>query len=466
MSVSRESRAKGKLIVVANRLPVRIVGQGKERKLEPTDGGLVTAMSSALKKRRSSWVGWIGRSGPAPKTARLGLTQIVPVAISDGEVDAFYHGLSNRTLWPLYHDAVRTPQFEHRWWAPYVDVNERFAKKAVAGSSAGDILWVHDYHLQLVPQMARQLKPKLRIGFFMHIPFPPEELFAWLPWRREILDGLLGADVVGFQTHANAQNFSRVARHFTDAQGTDTELEYEGRTIRVGTFPISIDFKSFEKLAASPAVIRRAMEIRRNVGPSRKLILCVDRLDYTKGIEPRLLAFENLLRRGQANVEDCVLIQIAVPSRERVREYLETRMQIERMVGKINGDFSEPGREAVDYFRRNVSREELVAFYVAADIMLITPLRDGMNVVAKEYVACRTNHTGVLILSELAGAARELRQALLVNPHDVESITAALIRALHMTKEESQQRMAVMRTIVRRHDVHHWAKNFFRALER
>ncbi|MBI3835335.1 MAG: trehalose-6-phosphate synthase [Planctomycetes bacterium] len=459
-------RRNAQLIVVSNRLPIRIIGTGAKRRFEPGDGGLATALGSLLEERPCNWIGWLGRPGPAPRKIRLNGMQVIPVPISSAEIDAFYHGFSNRTLWPLYHDVIRTPLFEHRWWPPYVDVNERFAAKAIAEARRGDILWIHDYQLQLVPQFARRLRPDLRIGFFLHIPFPPEELFAWLPWRSEVVEGLLGADVIGFQTHANAQNFSRAARKYTDAEGTDTELHYQGRTIQVGSFPISIDFRNFEELARSPKVLLRAKEIRQHAGVGRKLILCVDRLDYTKGIEQRLLAFEQLLERREASVDDCVLMQIAVPSRERVREYTETRTRVERIVGRINGEFSEPGIIAVHYFRRNVSREELVAFYVAADIMLVTPLRDGMNVVAKEFVACRTDHNGVLILSELAGAARELRQAIQINPHDVEDITAALVRALHMHKEESRQRMVVMRTIVRRHDVHHWADEFFQALKK
>lgn len=455
-----------KLIVLSNRLPVRVVGRGSARRTLPADGGLATAMMSAVGRTDCTWIGWMGAAGRFPRQAKVGNLQIVPVGITDSEMDGFYHGFANRTLWPLYHDAIRTPQFEHRWWQPFVDVNWRFAKAAAQVAKAGDIVWVHDYHLQLVPQMLREMKPKLRIGFFLHIPFPPEELFAWLPWRRQIIEGLLGADVVGFQTYANAQNFSRAARLYTDAEGKDAQLEYQGRTVRVGSFPISVDFQAFDGLAKSPKIQREGQEIRRRIGATRKLILCVDRLDYTKGIEQRLIAFGNLLRRGNAKVDDCVLMQIAVPSRERVREYIETRTRVEQIVGRINGEFSVPGRVAVHYFRRNVTRDELVAFYLAADIMLVTPLRDGMNVVAKEFVACRTDLSGVLILSELAGAARELRQAMQINPHDVEDITAALDRALHLSKKEMRQRMTVMRTIVRRHDVHHWAEEFLRTLNR
>jgi trehalose 6-phosphate synthase len=324
-------------------------------------------------------------------------------------------------------------------------------------------VWIHDYHLQLVPSMLRQLRPDLRIGFFLHIPFPPEELFAWLPWRSAILRGLLGADLCAFQTEASASNFSRVSRRYTPAEGTDRELSIDRRSVSCVSLPISVDADTFERLARSEGVQRRAAEIRGHLG-GRRIILAVDRLDYTKGIADRLRAFEELLREGKVDAEDVVLVQIAVPSREESLGYDEVRRDVEQTVGRVNGMFSEPGKVAVHYFRRSLSQEELTAYYLAASVMAVTPLRDGMNLVAKEYVASRVDHTGVLVLSEFAGAARELRRALLVNPRDTDAFRGVLLQALRMPPSEAKMRMAVLRMQVRRHDVYHWAERFLEAL--
>jgi len=463
---TKAKRGGYRLIVVANRLPVRRVTTKEGVRFEPSPGGLVSAMLPVLARRSGVWIGWAGDAGRAPRELPSMSLKLASVSISSREMEGFYHGFSNSTLWPLHHDCIRPPNFDARWWEPYVQINRRYALAAAKAARAHDALWIHDYHLQLVPQFLRAAKPHARIGFFLHIPFPPEELFAWLPRRREIIEGLLGADVLGFQTASDARNFSRAARRFTDAEGTDTELTFEGRTIQTRSFPISIDFKEFEDLALLPEVRERAREIRGKFGESRKLILSVDRLDYTKGIDQRLLAFENLLKQKRVSADQCVLVQIAVPSRELVQEYEEIRSRVERIVGRINGEFGEPGRVAVHYFRRSLPREELVAFYRAADVMLVTPFRDGMNLVAKEYVATRTENDGALVLSEFAGAARELRQAIQVNPHDVENMAAGISQALALTRDQARRRMVVLRTVVRRHDVNFWARQFIRAIVR
>jgi alpha,alpha-trehalose-phosphate synthase [UDP-forming] len=456
--------AARRLIIVANRLPVNRTGSGDSAKWQSSAGGLVTALAPVLRQTHGAWVGWPGTAGQALRSFTHEGLRIKPVPLSTSEVEHYYHGLSNRTLWPLYHDAIRTPEFKRQWWWPYVDVNQRFAKAAAAVAREGDLVWIHDYHLQLVPKMLRELRPDLRIGFFLHTPFPPEEIFAWLPWRRQVLEGLMGADVVGFQTAPSARNFSRAARYFTDAEGTDTRLDMGGREVRVNAFPISIDNGWFESSGSDPSIVKQAMEIRRRIGSHRKIILGVDRLDYTKGIEARLQAFELLLKQKAVSVERCVMMQIAVPSREQVGEYAATRKAIEHTVGRINGDHSIPGRVAVHYFRRGYSREELIPYYRAADVMLVTPLRDGMNLVAKEYVATRTDNTGVLVLSEFAGAAQELRRALLVNPRDLEGTAAAIQAALSLPKDDARQRMSILRMVVRRHDVHDWAESFLEAM--
>ncbi|MDX2149086.1 MAG: trehalose-6-phosphate synthase [Planctomycetota bacterium] len=453
-----------RIITIANRLPVHR-GSEAGAKWTSSAGGLVTALGPIMVQRGGIWVGWTGASDDAPRPFTHDGIHVKPVKLSASEIQAFYHGMSNKTLWPLYHDALRTPEFHRHWWRPYVTVNERFAKAAASEARPGDVVWVHDYHLQLVPQMLRKLVPSVKIGFFLHIPFPPEELFEWLPWRTELLTGLLGADLVGFQTASSAKNFSRLCRAYAGAEGTDSELSLGGRNTRVGAFPISIDTDWWEERASAHETTKKMMEIRERVGKRRKTLLAVDRLDYTKGISMRLEAFQEMLKTGRRTIEDTVLIQIAVPSREVVSDYASLRDEIELAVGRINGEYSQPGRVAVHYFRRNLTREELAAYYRAADVMLVTPLRDGMNLVAKEYVACRVDNRGVLVLSQFAGAARELTRALIVNPRDTDQVIHAIERALEMPEDEARLRMGILRSRVRRHDVHAWADAFLRTLE-
>jgi trehalose 6-phosphate synthase len=452
------------MVVVANRLPVQRVTRGNQTRWTSSPGGLVRALEPIVRGGGGAWVGWTGNAGSAPRQFVHDGLKIRPVPLSTGDLEGYYHGFSNRTIWPLFHDAIRPPEFRREWWWPYRAVNEKFARAVAGVSRPGELVWVHDYHLMLAPQMIRELRPDLRIGFFLHIPFPPEELFAWLPWRTQLLEGLLGADVVGFQTYQGAQNFSRAARAFTAAEGTDTELSFQGRLVRSNAFPISIDALAFEEMARKPETEAAAREIRERVG-GRKIILGVDRLDYTKGMDIRLLAFNEVMKRGRFTVDDCVLMQIAVPSRERVGDYADLRTKVEQLVGRINGDYSMPGRVAVHYFRRSLSPEDLIVYYRAADVMLVTPLRDGMNLVAKEYVATRYDGTGVLVLSEFAGAAREFRRALLVNPRDVDSMAVTMEQALELPKEDARHRMNILRTVVKRHDVFEWAAKFVEAME-
>lgn len=459
-------RKEPRLVVVANRLPVRRDGTERhDAHWAPSEGGLVTALAPIAKKRRGAWIGWAGSSGRSVSRFDWDGITIQPIALTERQVDGFYDRFSNRTLWPLYHDAIRTPEFDRCSWDPYVEVNEKYARAAAKVARRGDVVWVHDYQLQLVPRMLRRLRPGVKIGFFMHIPFPPEELFAWLPWRTEIIEGLLGADLIGFQTSSGAKNFSHVAREFTSAEGTDSVLEHNGRTVRVGAFPIAIDTEWFESTAHSAENRRESRQIRQRIGPRRKIMLAVDRLDYTKGIDTRLQAYDLLLRSERVSADDVCLLQIAVPSRERVFEYADMRREIDRLVGNINGEFSTPGRVAVHYFRRSFTREQLAAYYAAADVMIVTPLRDGMNLVAKEYAACRSDSSGVLILSEFAGAARELRRAILVNPRDVEGVADAMYSAITMPRADARLRMSILRTQVRRHTVYDWAGMFLEALE-
>jgi trehalose 6-phosphate synthase len=461
---SRMTKHKSRLLIVANRLPAYRVSAGSGSTWRRSPGGLVSAMEPVLARRDGVWVGWDGTAGRAVRSQVLDGLTLAPVGIARAEVEGYYEGFSNGTLWPLYHDAIQLPEFHRSWWMHYRAVNERFADAAARRAKRGATVWVHDYQLQLVPEAIRRSRPDLRIGFFLHIPFPPEELFQWLPWRSAILRGLLGADLVAFQTEANAQNFSRAARRNGLASGTDTELDVAGRHVMVRSNPISIDADDFDRIAQMPSVRRRAAELRERLG-RRKILLGVDRLDYTKGIPQRLRAFEELCKDGSVSVEKAVLVQIAVPSREEASGYREIRSEVEETVGRINGQFSDAGRVAVHYFRRSLAREELVAYYLAADVMLVTPLRDGMNLVAKEYVASRTDLDGVLVLSEFAGAARQLRRALLVNPRDIDSMKRTLLEAVTMPEKDRRMRMSILRMQVRRHDVFEWSREFLDTLE-
>lgn len=453
-----------RLVVVANRMPVHRVTENGRSRWETSPGGLVSAVAPFIQKCEGSWIGWPGVPGEVPEPFTHDDIHIRAVGMSASELNSYYYGCCNATIWPLYHDAIRTPVFRRSWWRSYEQLNRRFAERTAEVVDNGDLVWVHDYQLQLVPTYLRELKPNLKIGFFLHIPFPPEEIFARLPWRSHIIEGLLGADVLGFQTQLGAQNFSRAARRFTEARGSDYWLQYEDRTVRVAAYPISIDVKRYQQLADSQEVIDRSIQLREQLGLERKFLLGVDRMDYTKGIDTRLRAYQDMLRRGRFSVRDCVLNQIAVPSRERVEEYERLRSAVEELVGRVNGDFAEPGLAAIHYLRRNLPMKDLVAFYLAADVMIVTPLRDGMNLVAKEYVATRTADTGVLILSEFAGAAREMRSALMVNPYDIDGMAGSFETAMEMSDREIKRRMRALRRSLAKNDVFNWADSFIAEL--
>ncbi len=461
-----DGRADSPVVVVANRLPVdQVTDPDGSTRWQRSPGGLVTALEPFVAGRGGAWVGWSGSAGEAPEPFESGGMSLVPVPLSEEEVDRYYEGMSNASLWPLYHDVVEKPEYHRAWWDTYVQVNKRFAERAAEVAAEGAIVWVHDYQLQLVPAMLRQRRPDLTIGFFLHIPFPPYELFTQLPWRSAIVEGLLGADLVGFQRPTAAANFVQLARRLHDLPTRSSSIEYDGRTVIARAFPISIDVKAFEELASAPEVVQRAKEIRAELGNPDKLILGVDRLDYTKGITVRFDAFQELLEDGVVEAPDTVMVQVATPSRERVEHYVHMRETIEQQVGHINGVFGTLGGPAVHYINQSVPREELAALYRAADVMLVTPYRDGMNLVAKEYVAARSDLGGTLVLSEFAGAAAELKQAFLVNPHDIAGVKNQLVRALRLEPAEGAKRMRAMRRHLARNDLEHWASSFFEALQ-
>jgi trehalose 6-phosphate synthase len=444
-------------VVVANRLPVDRDGDS----WRTSPGGLVSALGPVLRRNEGIWIGWAGAELESYERFEADGLSLLPIEISGHEVESYYEGMSNATLWPLYHDLVAKPEFHREWWDVYRAVNQRFAEAAAEQADRGAIVWVQDYQLQLVPAMLRKLRPDLRIGFFLHIPFPPTELFKQLPWRDHILRGLLGADLVGFQRPGGASNFARLVRlRLGHKTHRDRIVLDDGRTVAARAYPISIDFELLEELSESPEAEKRALEIREELANPNTVLLGVDRLDYTKGILQRLRAFGELIEDGRVSVEDVVFVQVASPSRERVGQYQDLRDEVERWVGRINGDLGRIGRPPIHYLHSSYGRDEMAALFRAADVMVVTPYADGMNLVAKEYVASRTDNTGALVLSEFAGAADELKQAFLVNPYDINGVKESIVAAMHAPEREVKKRMRAMRKQVREHDITAWANKY------
>ncbi|AMY20391.1 trehalose-6-phosphate synthase [Rhodococcus kroppenstedtii] len=463
-------------VVVANRLPVDLdTAPDGSRRWKRSPGGLVTALEPILRNNNGAWVGWPGVPDVEVEPFEDDGLELVPVPLSEREVADYYEGFSNATLWPLYHDVIVRPVYDRTWWEAYVEVNRRFAEATSTAAAQNATVWIQDYQLQLVPKMLRMLRPDLTIGFFLHIPFPPVELFMQMPWRTEIVEGLLGADLIGFHLPGGAQNFLYLSRRLAGQPtsrgniGVRSKLgvvQVGFRTVRVGAFPISIDSGEMDEKSKRKSIRDRAREIRAELGDPKVIMLGVDRLDYTKGIDVRLGAFHELLLSEKVDPEDVVMIQVATPSRERVESYRHMRGEIESKVGRINGEFGRVGHPVVHYLHRPIPRDELIAYYVAADVMLVTPIRDGMNLVAKEYVACRSDLGGALVLSEFTGAAAELRQAYQCNPHDLDNVADAMMAAIEQDPEDGRRHMRAMRRQVLAHDVDRWARSFLAALDR
>ncbi|WP_417564509.1 alpha,alpha-trehalose-phosphate synthase (UDP-forming) [Microbacterium sp.] len=458
---------QAELVVVANRLPVDRDADGGWR---TSPGGLVTALEPVMRTVDGAWVGWPGQAGLEVEPFDFEGTHLVPVSLSADEVEEYYEGFSNDTIWPLYHDVIAAPRYRREWWNAYRKVNERFADAAAAVAAPNATVWVQDYQLQLVPQLIRERRPDVTIGYFHHIPFPAYGLFAQLPWRRQVIEGLLGADVIGFQRTADASNFARAVhrqlRYETRASGIRVPREDgTSRVVLAKAFPISIDTPTYLEMAARPDIRERAAQIREELGNPAKILLGVDRLDYTKGIRHRMKAFGELLRDGRLSVENATLVQVASPSRERVAAYVQLRDEIELMVGRVNGTYDTMEHTAIRYLHQSFPREEMVALYLAADVMLVTALRDGMNLVAKEYIASRLDNKGVLVLSEFTGAADELGSAIRINPHDIEGLKDAIMQAIDMPAAEQSRRMRKLRKRVQDHDVQDWSHTFLGALK-
>src|SRR6266568_10820 len=458
-----------RLLIVSNRLPITVrLAEGGAVSVEPSTGGLATGMKGPHERLRGLWIGWPGDLERLPDGARrevdrrLAELRLAGVPLSADEIARYYEGYSNAILWPLFHYSVARLPNEVSGFDTYEQVNARFADEVAARWQPGDLVWIHDYQLMLVPAMLRERVPDARIGFFLHIPFPSSEIFRLLPQRERLLEGLLGADLLGFHTATYLRHFASAALRLVGATTEVDRLRWQGREVRMGVFPMGIDAAHFSALASSPEVEELVASHRRE---GHQLLLGLDRLDYTKGIQRRLLAFEALLRAHPELTRKVRLVQVAVPSRENVEAYRDLREEVDALVGRIHGEFATPEWSPIHYLYRGLSQAEIVALYRATDAVLVTPLRDGMNLVAKEFVAARSDGDGVLVLSEFAGAAAEMTEALLVNPYDVQRTAEVFYQALTLPEEERRTRLALLRERVMTRDVHAWAKDFIARLE-
>ncbi len=469
----------GKTIIISNRLPVQLQISNGGITAVPSVGGLATGMKSVHTGKNSLWIGWSGLTdeeipdelvGDIDKAlAKHGSSK---VNLTSQEVDGFYYGFSNRTIWPLFHYFLEYSEFELDSWNTYKKVNQKFADAILEKADEEDVIWVHDYQLMLVPQMVREKRSNVSIGFFLHIPFPSYEIFRTMPWREEILKGLLGADLIGFHTYDYERHFLSSVRRLMGLEVSFNDIYLDDRVIKVDSFPMGIDYKKFsdaalkhgQKPADKQSELQQRLNNHKKNDPEAKFFLSIDRLDYSKGIAKRLHAFEYFLNKFPQYKEKVRLIILAVPSRSNVPQYQLLKKEVDELVGRLNGQFSTVNWTPIWYFYRSMPFENLIDLYTTCDIAWLTPLRDGMNLVAKEFVATRTDQTGVLILSEMAGSANEMNEALLINPNNFEQIAEALNTALRMPKEEQQARNKVLQKRLERYNVEKWANSFMNSL--
>lgn len=468
-----------KTIIISNRLPVQLQIDNRKITATPSVGGLATGMKSVHSGGDSLWIGWSGLTndeipdGLAPEIDKV-LAQhgSSKVNLTTEEVDGFYYGFSNRTIWPLFHYFMEYAEFEIDSWEIYKSVNQKFADAILEKAGDEDVIWVHDYQLMLVPQMVREKRPNVSIGFFLHIPFPSYEIFRTLPWRSEILQGLLGADLIGFHTYDYERHFLSSVRRLLRLEVSFNDIHLEDRVIKVDSFPMGIDYMKFNDAAKKHdsdkgeerSELQKRLDMHKTNQPDAKFLLSIDRLDYSKGIAKRLNAFEYFLNKHPQYKEKVRLIILAVPSRSNVPQYQLLKKEIDELVGRINGEFSTVSWTPIWYFYRSMPFENLIDLYTSSDIAWLTPIRDGMNLVAKEYIATRTDQTGVLILSEMAGSANEMNESLLINPNNFEEISEALLQAIHMPKEEQQARNTILQRRLKRYNVEKWANDFMTSL--
>ena len=468
-----------KTIIISNRLPLQINLENNSLEVTPSVGGLATGLKSFHQAGDSIWIGWSGLTEEEiPENLLDEVAQkareekCIAVNLTSNEIDGFYYGFSNRTIWPLFHYFMEYTEAEQDYWEIYRQVNQKYADEVLKHYTEGDEIWVHDYQLLLVPDMIRQQAPEAVIGFFNHIPFPSYEVFRTLPWRDEVLKGMLGADLIGFHTYDYERHFlsavSRILRHQVDFN----KITLPDRIVKVDSFPMGIDYEKFEKAALEhfentaedQSELQRRLDHHLKATPDAKLILSIDRLDYSKGIAHRIRAFEYFLEKNPEYIEKVRLVMLAVPSRSNVPQYQLLKREIDELVGRINGKFSTVSWTPIWYFYRSMPFDNLIDLYTSCDIALLTPIRDGMNLVAKEYIATRTNHTGVLILSEMAGAAHEMNEALIINPNNFEQIASALKQAIEMPEEEQIQRNKLLQKRLKRYSVEKWATDFMNSL--
>ena len=470
----------GKTIIVSNRLPLQIKIENDELDVTPSVGGLATGLKSFHREGGSVWIGWTGVSAEdVPKgmddliLEETRKEQCIPVSLTEDEVLGFYYGFSNRTIWPLFHYFMEYCEFNKDHWDAYKQVNQKYADAVLEHLEEGDIVWVHDYQLLLVPNLIRKRKKNVTIGFFNHIPFPSYEVFRTMPWREEILEGMLGANLIGFHTYDYERHFLSSVNRILLKDVAFNQVILSNRKVKVDSFPMGIDYDKFHDAALQTNQLstdensdfQQKLELHRSSTESAKLIISVDRLDYTKGIANRIRAYEYFLERYPEYKERVRLIMLAVPSREEVPQYQLLKKEIDELVGRVNGKFATVNWTPIWYFYRSMPFENLIDLYTTSDIALITPTRDGMNLVAKEYLATRTDHTGVLILSEMAGAAHELNEALLINPNNFDQVVETIKKAFEMPKEEQIKRNKVLQRRLKRYTVEKWANDFMRALK-
>ena len=469
-----------KTIIISNRLPLQISIEDNNLEVTPSVGGLATGLKSFHRDGDSIWIGWTGLTEEEiPESLTQDVKKkareeaCVSVNLTAEEIEGFYYGFSNRTIWPLFHYFMEYSEAEQSFWEIYKQVNQKYADEVLRHYQEGDQIWVHDYQLLLVPNMIREKAPEAIIGFFNHIPFPSYEVFRTLPWREKVLEGMLGADLIGFHTYDYERHFLSSVSRILRLQVDFNEVTLPDRIVKVDSFPMGIDYEKFEQAALDhfentsegKSDLQNRLDQHLKTTPDAKLILSIDRLDYTKGIANRIRAFEYFLDRNPEYVEKVRLVMLAVPSRSNVPQYQRLKREIDELVGRINGKFSTVNWTPIWYFYRSMPFENLIDLYTSCDVALLTPIRDGMNLVAKEFVATRTDHTGVLILSEMAGASHEMNEAILINPNNFEQISEALQLALKMPKEEQIQRNKMLQKRLKRYSVEKWANDFMKALK-
>ncbi len=460
----------GKTIIISNRLPVRVEGNPEEGlSYIPSEGGLATGLGSVYKGGGNMWIGWPGIYMTDPdlkdETKQKLLSEnMQPVFLSKKEIEDFYEGFCNSTLWPNFHYFNQYAIYKRNLWESYVAVNEKFRDAVLDIAEDGDRIWVHDYQLFLLPQLIRDKLPNASIGFFLHIPFPSHEVFRLIPWRKQLLFGVLGADLIGFHTYDDMRHFLSAVNRLVSLGNHQGQINMANRIVQVDPFPMGIDYDKYAKAAADPETISNEVEYRTSLG-QQKLILSIDRLDYSKGIPQRLVIFDLFLKKYPQYQGKVSLILLVVPSRDKVAQYMALKEEVDLLVGRINGTYGSMNWTPIHYFYRSLDLPKLSALYRMADVAMVTPMRDGMNLVCKEFVASKLDKKGVLILSEMAGASKELSDAILINPNDKHQVADAIKTALEMSLKDQRRALESMQKTIKRYNVHHWVDLFLTRLD-